>query len=303
GGQLLITGLPGSGKTTEALKLMRYLLEIARRDPSGPIPELFPLASWAKERKPIIEWLADQLQLRHGRPLSEARSLVWDHRVVPFLDGLDEVAAEHRRQCLQEINRFWETHRGGPLVLCSRPREYEELPERVKFGGAVTVCPPEAQQVDEYLAAAGVRWDPVRAELRAGSSTYLRELLATPLMLSIAVLAYLGDDPSELCEAHDAEGQREALWSQYVSAVTTRGYDPDQREPAEIPAPYTEEETKRWLGWLASEMRARNETELWLHEWAGPLSFRRKVRIGTGLVAGLIVGVIAGLIYRLSVGL
>jgi predicted NACHT family NTPase len=114
GGQLVILGAPGSGKTTEALKLMRALLREARLDEAAPVPEIFPLSSWAKEHKPILEWLADQLRARHGRPWSEARSLVWHHQVVPVLDGLDEVAPEHREECVQAINSFWENHRGGP---------------------------------------------------------------------------------------------------------------------------------------------------------------------------------------------
>jgi hypothetical protein len=209
--------------------------------------------------------------------------------VVPVLDGLDEVAAEHRTGCVQAINRFWESHRGGPLVVCSRTAEYEELPERLKVGGGVTVCPPEADQIDRYLAAAGSAWDPVRAELlQDGSSRSVRELLATPLMLSIAVLAYLDHDPRELCE-DDAKSQRGMLWSRYVSAVTTRAYDLDSRTDADAPDPYGEEDVQRWLGWLASEMRARDETELWLHEWTGPPSFRRKVRISIGTVLALIL--------------
>jgi len=45
-------------------------------------------------------------------------------------------------------------------------------------------------------------------------------------------------------------------------------------------------------------MRSRNETELWLHEWCGPTSFRTKVRVATGLV----LGVIFGLQVRLPLG-
>ena len=70
---------------------MRHLLEIARKDLSAPVPDIFPLASWSKGRKPLLEWLADELQLRHGWPRREARSLIWHHKVVAFLDGLDEV--------------------------------------------------------------------------------------------------------------------------------------------------------------------------------------------------------------------
>src|SRR5439155_19732423 len=180
GGQLVIVGPPGSGKTTEALKLMRHLLEVARQDPSAPVPEMFPLASWAKESKPLLDWLADQLQLRHGYAPREGRSLIANHHVVPVLDGLDEVASPQRAKCVEEFNRFWDTYRGGPVVVCSRPAEYEEIPERLKLGGGVTIDPPNTQQIDQYLDAAGPGWDRVRAQLREDSSV-LREVLATPL--------------------------------------------------------------------------------------------------------------------------
>jgi hypothetical protein len=282
GGQLLIVGPPGSGKTTEALKLMRHLLEVARTDPSAPVPEIFSLASWAKERKPLLEWLADQLQLHHGWSPRQGRSLIWGHHVVPVLDGLDEVASESRAECLEEINRFWETHRGGPIVLCSREAEYEELSEKLKLGGGVTVCPPDARQIDEYLAATGSSWDGVRDQLRAGSSPFIQELLTTPLMLSIAVLAYQNQDPSELSEVDDVATQRERLWSHYVTTVISREHLPAVAVSEDAPR-YSEMQVRRWLGWLAKEMASRNETELWLHEWSGPPHVRNVVKVVLGL--------------------
>jgi transcriptional regulator with XRE-family HTH domain len=300
GGQLVIVGPPGSGKTTEALKLMRHLLEAARDDVSAPVPEIFPLDSWAKERKPILDWLADELQRRHGWPPDAGASLIRNHSVVPFLDGLDEVAPAHRTECLRQINRFWDAHRGGPLVLCSRRAEYEELHERAKLGGAVTICPPDANQIDAYLAAAGPQWEPVREKLRCGSDPILSELLTTPLMLSVAVLAYQDEHPETLSGHDDLPGRRDRLWSQYVSSMRTRSYEPRVADQSDVQIPYTEEQATRWLGWLAKEMASRNETELWLHEWSGPTYFQKGVKIALGVVLALGLGLTTGLSGNLN---
>ena len=64
GSQLLILGDPGTGKTTLLLDLARDLLERADKDEFYPVPAVFNLSSWAKERPPLVEWLADDLN-RH----------------------------------------------------------------------------------------------------------------------------------------------------------------------------------------------------------------------------------------------
>ena len=66
---------------------------------------------------------------------------------------------------------------------------------------------------------------------------------------------------------------------------------------------YSEAQLRRWLGWLGSRMRADDETELWLHEWTGPRSFRLKVAFVLGSGAGLEALVLgAGLITAATVG-
>jgi hypothetical protein len=298
GRQLVILGAPGSGKTTQALLLMRHLLDVARRDPSAPVPEVFQLASWARGRQPLLEWLTDQLQRRHGYRPSLGRSQLVHRHIIPVLDGLDEVASEHQPACATEITRFWMSHGGGPIVLCSRLAEYEELPEHLPFGGAVTVETPSAEQVERYLTAAGPGWHAVRATLASRANPALSDLLTTPLMLSVAVLAYRDRDAAELCTIHDATGQARQLWAAYVRQMCTRGYDPLQSHPA----PYAEAQTVRWLSWLASVTREANETELWLHEPVGPPALLREIHLVSGLGVTLLVGLVVGALVGLGFG-
>jgi hypothetical protein len=71
---LLVLGAPGTGKTTLLLTLARDLLQRAAHNPDQPIPVIFPLSSWAAQRRPLVTWLVDELQQRYDVPrkLSEA---------------------------------------------------------------------------------------------------------------------------------------------------------------------------------------------------------------------------------------
>ncbi|WP_235112499.1 hypothetical protein [Acaryochloris sp. 'Moss Beach'] len=61
GRTLLILGEPGAGKTVTLLKLAESLIKRTTEDLSQPLPVVVNLSSWAKQRKPINEWLAQEL--------------------------------------------------------------------------------------------------------------------------------------------------------------------------------------------------------------------------------------------------
>ncbi len=116
-GQLLILGAPGSGKTTLLLELAKDLIERAKQDESLQIPIVFNLSSWVLERQPLPDWLKEELNLRYDVPRKIAKVWVETEAILPLLDGLDEVSADHREACVEAINEF---RTNQPLVVCSR---------------------------------------------------------------------------------------------------------------------------------------------------------------------------------------
>lgn len=149
-GNLLILGEPGAGKTTLLLELVHDLLERASLDETHPIPVVFNLASWAEKRAALPLWLVDELHSKYQIPYKLAQNWVSENRILPLLDGLDEVAEAYRAQCIQVINAYHREHGFVPIVVCSRSSEYLALNDRMAFHNAVTIEPLSREEIESW---------------------------------------------------------------------------------------------------------------------------------------------------------
>ncbi len=102
GRTLLILGEPGSGKTTTMLELAKGLVKEAKLDFEVPVPVIFNLSSWAIKRKPLEEWLIDELasKYRIGKRRKLGKYWLENQQLLLFLDGLDEVKEEFQAGCV-----------------------------------------------------------------------------------------------------------------------------------------------------------------------------------------------------------
>jgi len=152
---LLILGEPGAGKTTTMLELTRDAIVRAEQDPTQPIPVVFNLSSWSQKRLALVDWLAEELNLKYKIPNRIARPWVEEDALLILLDGLDEVDITHRETCVTVINQFCEQHL-APIVVCSRTADYEALTNRLdRLQSAVLLQPLSPAQVQTYLTQAG----------------------------------------------------------------------------------------------------------------------------------------------------
>jgi DNA polymerase III delta prime subunit len=309
-GTLLILGAPGAGKTTLLLELARDLLERAQGNGAQPIPVVFPLATWGENRHSLTRWLADELRKRYYVPQKLAQRWVETNQILPLLDGLDEVEHEHRSACVKAINAFWQQRGLLPLVVCCREEEYEALPERLGLQGAIVVQPLKLQEIETFLSRAGKRLAGVRKALRV--DPVLRELLDTPLMLTIVALAYEGTPFEALQIGGTAETHRKHLFAVYIDRMF-------RRRGVEIR--YSPEQTIYWLKWLAWQMRNHNHIQFYIErlqptwlpknqQWIPPLVTAlvaallfasAGVTIGWGF-SGLVGPLVSGLLFGLFGG-
>ena len=251
---LLILGAPGAGKSTLLRELASELLTRAKDDATQPIPVNVNLSSWAIKKPPLTAWMVNQLWETYNIPPRLSQALIQQNQLLFLLDGLDEVEAPARTNCIEAINAYLaEQEQIIPIVVCSRSHVYLEQEERLRLSLAVEIRPLTSEQVDSYLKGAGQPLAAVRTTLR--SNAVLRELVTTPLMLSVVMLAYRGKTAKDLPQPGSAEEQQHQVFDYYV----TRMLESRARKWR-----YASGQTRKWLIWLAQQMEQRGFTEFYV---------------------------------------
>ncbi|MEU1839902.1 NACHT domain-containing protein [Micromonospora chersina] len=262
---VVIVGAPGAGKTTTLLELARDLLDRADHDPDAPIPAVFNLSSWATLRRPLDQWLVEQLTERYGIPAEQATGWVAAGEILPLLDGLDEVAEQHRDACADAIAAFHGRQPLTPIAVCCRQAEYARLRSELPLYGAVAIQPLDRSQINRYLDRPGLGG--LRDALDADPELW--KLADSPLMLSIMALAYADAAGAGTDRAPVGSG-RERLFTRYVDTMLRRR--PHPRYPPERTAGHLatlarvlslREQTVFVLDMIDESWSARHSTALW----------------------------------------
>lgn len=293
GGELLILGAPGTGKTIIMLELARVLIERAQHNEQLPIPVIFNLSSWAQKQQPLTAWLIVELRERYDIPIKIAKDWIEQQHILPLLDGLDEVQEGCRAPCVQAINTFRKEHGIVGTIVCSRYAEYGALNEKLHLQDAVVLHPFHSSQIDAHLQRMSIDMRHVQMVLHHLQETariYQDEealsLMHTPLMVSIIALAYQGADSSDTALAQmTPTAQQDHVFATYVQRMFER------RATTQA---YQQAQSRHWLAWLAHTLQQYDQTsffiELMQPVWLAParwLTFDR----WTGFIRGVWLGI------------
>ncbi|MFJ5547731.1 hypothetical protein [Streptomyces sp. NPDC093225] len=270
--QLVVLGPPGAGKSVLALLLAWDLLKTWQ--PGEPVPLLLSLSSW-RPTVGLREWMAQRIRElgagggrsgpRPGRRRARAdtaRALLDENRVMPVLDGLDELPPALHAAAVEAIDAA--VTDGLPLLVTCRGDEYEtsvrESGRHLTRAAVVEldrVAPRDAiAYLEQSVVAGDRRWDPVFEALHGTPGSPLATALSSPLMLYLARTAYQAGstDPGELLD-EERFGQPEKIESHllavYLPAVCA---DLAAAVPRLAPA-----RARRYLATVAGQMR-RDET-------------------------------------------
>jgi transcriptional regulator with XRE-family HTH domain len=306
----LILGGAGAGKTTTMLELARDLLARAERTADAPVPVIFLLSRWTDRPGGLAAWIVDEMAEHYKVDAGRTRSWLASGRLVVLLDGLDEVQAVRRQACTHSINQFRRDADSSltGLVVTSRTGEYAELGTRLELGGAVTISPLTPEQIIGYLQRGGASLSQLGAAV--DGDPVLAELLANPLMLSIATLAYR--DGALAVEQGSAEQHRQRIFDEYVVRALARDRTLRTDDPVSgTKGKFAAAATHRGLVWLARLMNGRGET-IFYPDWLTPGWLPNTPSVGSPTVArigwqrlaaaltyGLAGGTISGIAYSL----
>ncbi|GLX93705.1 NACHT domain-containing protein [Herbidospora sp. NBRC 101105] len=311
--RLAITGAPGAGKTVLAVRLIVGLL--ADPAPGDRVPVRLPAAECDAEGS-LPTWLISHLVTAFSMPRRVATALVEAGRVLPVIDGLDEVDLDtgglpHATRVLHELNSHADIAGKTDVVLTCRTEQFAALNQpqsgiQAQDFATVQIIPVVASSALSFLETrVGTgdlpRWGEVFDTLDFHPDAPLTRALANPWRLTLALTVYQQRDPAtrafvrepvELTDpGYDSPQKiRDRLLADYIGAsVAIAGAN------GRNVSRYSAEQVHAWLGTLAGYLNGNRRkqlfngrklpsTEIVLHElW--PLAGDRP-RLLTNTLAG-----------------
>ena len=109
---------------------------MARRDLDAAVPVLFNLASWKGHDRSLAAWMERELARHYKAGRKQAEEWIAADRILPLLDGLDEMERSCRPSCVEAINAHLQGRElaTGMAVAC-HAQVYAELPLRLVAPG------------------------------------------------------------------------------------------------------------------------------------------------------------------------
>jgi hypothetical protein len=307
-GRLLITGVPGAGKTSVLLELAVGLLE----KEMDRLPVLLNLATWKKEYTTLETWLKEILPAEMGIGKRLVADILQQDQLILLFDALDEVKDEDRISCLEAIARYGATaHR--QFVITSRIEEYKAVAKDASVYqqievGALTLTQMEAELQRLWDAKKQPEARPLLQAIQQDAE--LRKAIEVPFYFNALQLLFGGGKRvSDLhLESGTAAERQATITEQFVTYALES-----------IPEKsYTNEQAKRYLSFLAFNMTKRSKVvfelaDLQYNWYEGKWSkwelfvaffiFSLVLSLVLSLVGGLVYGLFNGLFYGLVNGL
>ncbi|NGY60697.1 NACHT domain-containing protein [Lentzea sp. NEAU-D13] len=261
--RLLVLGGPGSGKTVLAIHFVLSVLN-SRGAVTDRVPVLFNLGGW-NPAVALRDWLADQLTVDYPMGRRLAVDLLDGNRILPVLDGFDEIVDGFHQAALTELSATT-----MPFLLTSRVDEFSaavsDTGRLLSRAAVVQLDRIGIEDLSGYLPLTTRRtttvgrneipmWTALLDEVdhnreSPGSQNFLNAL-ATPLMATLARTVYSDDprrDPAELLDAQRFSTARAIEEHLLASFVPATYYSSAGKDPARI------RRYEQWFGFLARHL-------------------------------------------------